>query len=190
MSIVALSLVLMLAVALIATPGSARGANGKVCFTRSQHCCYEYSRCGVQVKRKHGTTPCPYKNCKPVCRKHCSRVRSRKARRTCHKKRVRSGRKCYHDGRHRVCKPHVGYKKYCKKRYVYVHVPHCTRSCTKSCKVVHMVCRTTKVYNYPKFCPSVQCSKLRGGKRAPGNRIGKRGKVVRVIKGSRIRRRH
>lgn len=179
------SILTFLALAVIIAQTAANSSSGhgkKRCYVKSQKCCYVYKPCGAKMRREAKRYPCPYKACKEVCTKKCKNVAVKQLNHSCRNKRIRAGKKCYHDSFQRICKNRYRNVRVCNTPHDITHKPRCGRVCHPRCKEVHAFCEKIIVYRYPKLCAKAECGPTtRSGRtKAPSDKIGD-AKIVKII---------
>lgn len=184
MDITRIALIFALFVVVSAHNRGSKRHFGGLCYKKSQKCCFKFEPCGSVNRRVRSTVPCPFKKCSTTCKPKCTIVHTKKAKHGCYQKKVGVGRTCKYHGYDYVCKPKFAYKKFCYSRPVFHKRKVCKKACHRTCKNINATCIKFKIWSFPKFCPKLTCSKFyfRGNTKAPKERVGKKGKVIKVIK--------
>ncbi len=151
------------------------------------------------MERVKKTKPCPYRKCGRVCHDKCALVVKYVPETKCHPVKYVAGKHCtkvtYHPAPHPYsggCKPVYKWKKKCYTKKVAKEERVCHKVCGEKCHHVKAACVYFKVFRYPRFCAKAHCGpfKVHGNDKAPHPYNGKKGYLVKVIKGPRYDIKH
>lgn len=179
LTILAFVLIITIANAQNATSPAAVAPAGR-CYKKVTKCCWKFGACGVQVGSVLVPAKCPVKTCGAKCYDLCKPKVVAATTRKCYQA-LEYTKKCFeHPWLRKICVKYPSRKENCAVYNTSKLTMACGKVCPTVCSIVIKPCKYYKVFNYPKFCPTLECEKeaIQGNSVSPKVVVSPIGKFI------------